>query len=271
MLKQRVMTALILAPLTLWGLFGLSAEHFIWFISAVVLVASWEWADLSGSTTTGRVLYPAAIALLLYGLEQVRTADLDLAILLFAAVGWLVALYWVSCYPKTPIWSSTSARLLMGIAVLIPCWVGFVELRTSFWLGKDELLYVLLLVWTADVGAYFFGRRYGNKKLAPKVSPGKSWAGVYGGLFATAVLALVAALYWQLTALQGLTLVLVTLVVTAVSVLGDLLESMVKRHRGLKDSSQLLPGHGGVMDRIDSLTAAVPVFVLSLKLTGLTL
>ncbi|OPX54642.1 phosphatidate cytidylyltransferase [Oceanospirillum multiglobuliferum] len=271
MLKQRVITALILAPLTLWGLFGLSAEHFIWFISAVVLIASWEWADLSGSSTLGRVLYPAAMGLMLYGLEQVRTPELDLNILIFAALGWAAALYAVSCYPKTPFWSSTSARLLMGLAVLIPCWVGFVELRTSFWLGKDELLYVLLLVWTADVGAYFFGRRYGNKKLAPKVSPGKSWAGVYGGLFATSVLALFASLYWQLSVLNTLTLILITLVVTAVSVLGDLLESMVKRHRGLKDSSHLLPGHGGVMDRIDSLTAAAPIFVLSLKLTGLTL
>lgn len=271
MLKQRVITALILAPLTLWGLFGLSAEHFIWFISAVVLIASWEWANLSGSSSLGRVLYPAAIAVLLYGLEQVRTADLDLNILILAAVGWTVALYWVSCYPKTSLWSSTQARLLMGLVVLIPCWVGFVELRTNFWFGKDELLYVLLLVWTADVGAYFSGRRYGNKKLAPKVSPGKSWAGVYGGLLATTLLALVAAGYWQLNLNNTLTLVLITLVVTAVSVLGDLLESMVKRHRGLKDSSQLLPGHGGVMDRIDSLTAAVPIFVLSLKLTGLTL
>jgi len=127
------------------------------------------------------------------------------------------------------------------------------------------------LVWCADIGAYFAGRRFGKAKLAPKVSPGKSWAGVYGGLVATTVLAIACSFYWGLNNSDRITLLLITLMVTAISVLGDLFESMVKRHRGIKDSSQLLPGHGGVMDRIDSLTAAVPLFVLSLKLTGLYL
>ena len=130
---------------------------------------------------------------------------------------------------------------------------------------------MLLLVWCADIGAYFAGRRFGKAKLAPKVSPGKSWAGVYGGLVATAVLAVVCAQYWSMSQKQMLTLLLITLLVTAVSVLGDLFERMVKRHRGMQDRSNLLPGHGGVMDRIASLTAAVPLFVLSLKLTGLSL
>ena len=121
---------------------------------------------------------------------------------------------------------------------------------------------MLLLVWGADIGAYFVGRALGRRKLAPNVSPGKSWEGVYGGMAVTAALALVFALWQQLSLSAGLALVALTLGVTLVSVLGDLLESMLKRHRGLKDSSALLPGHGGVLDRIDSLTAAVPVFAL---------
>lgn len=271
MLKQRVLTALILAPLALWGLFGLSEDHYVLFISAIVLVGSWEWANLSGLSPSGRLIYPLVMALAMIGLYDVRSPELNLGVLWAAVAGWLAAFWFVVQYPKNAIWKSVSARLGIGFAVLLPCWVGFVELRASAWLGKEALLYILLLVWCADIGAYFAGRRFGKAKLAPKVSPGKSWAGVYGGLLATTLLAVGASLYWGLSQKNLLVLVGITLLVTAVSVLGDLFESMVKRHRGMKDSSQLLPGHGGIMDRIDSLTAAVPLFVLSLKLTGLTL
>ncbi|OOV88639.1 phosphatidate cytidylyltransferase [Oceanospirillum linum] len=271
MLKQRVLTALIMAPVALWGLFGLSVDYYILFVSAIVLVASWEWSNLSGVSRSGSLIYPLSMALVLLVLNDIRSERLDQMILYSAAAAWLAAFWFVVQYPKKSIWKSTSARLLIGFAVLIPCWVGFVELRTSFWLGKEALLYILLLVWCADIGAYFAGRRFGKAKLAPKVSPGKSWAGVYGGLLATAILAVICAQYWGLNQKEMLTLLGITLLVTAVSVLGDLFESMVKRHQGMKDSSQLLPGHGGVMDRIDSLTAAVPVFVLGLKLTGLSL
>ena len=271
MLKQRILTALIIAPLALWGLFGLPVDKYIFFISAVVVIASWEWADLSGVVGPGRLLYPLLMALALFGLNAIRSPELDLAILYASSAGWLAALWLVIRYPKNSLWRSTPARLVIGFAVLIPCWVGFVELRTSLWLGRDALLYILLLVWCADIGAYFFGRRFGKAKLAPRVSPGKSWAGVYGGMFTTAVLAMLCSLYWALTLTQALTLLGITLVVAGVSVLGDLFESMVKRHQGMKDSSRLLPGHGGVMDRIDSLTAAVPLFVLSLNITGLNL
>lgn len=271
MLKQRVLTALIMAPLALWGLFGLSVDFYILFISAIVVIASWEWANLSGVTGSGRLVYPLMMALVLLALNDVRSAELDLMILYGAVVGWSAALWFVIRYPQNTPWKSTPVRLLIGFAVLLPCWVGFVELRTSFWLGKEALLYILLLVWCADIGAYFFGRRFGKAKLAPRVSPGKSWAGVYGGMLTTGLLALGCAQYWDMSTEQTLILLLITLPVTAVSVLGDLFESMLKRHQGMKDSSQLLPGHGGVMDRIDSLTAAVPIFVLSLKLTGLSL
>ncbi len=271
MLKQRILTASIMAPVALWGLFGLSDSYFILFVSAIVLVGSWEWANLSGTSSAGRLLYPAGVGVLLLGLNEVRNGELDLVILSVAALGWVLALFFVQQYPEKKPWASTLARLLMGLAVLLPCWVAFIELRTSNWLGKEALLYILLLVWCADIGAYFSGKNFGKNKLAPNVSPGKTREGVYGGLLATGILAVVAGSYWQLSVGQIAVLVVVTLIVTAVSVLGDLLESMVKRFRGIKDSSHLLPGHGGIMDRIDSLTAAAPIFVLSLKLTGLSL
>ena len=147
----------------------------------------------------------------------------------------------------------------MGFWVLLPCWAGFNVLGET---SGAWLLYVLLLVWMADIGAYFAGRTWGRRKLAPHVSPGKSWEGVAGGLVATLMLALVFGFWQQLGVGGSSVLLLITVVVTLASVLGDLLESMLKRYRQIKDSSQLLPGHGGILDRIDSLTAAVPLFAL---------
>jgi len=132
----------------------------------------------------------------------------------------------------------------------------------------------MFIVWGADVGAYFAGRTFGKHKLAPNVSPGKTWEGVYGGIVTTTLVAFIAGLMLQdtihmdLTIKQWILLFAATFVVTAVSVVGDLVESMMKRHRGIKDSSNLLPGHGGVMDRIDSMTAALPVFALALSILG---
>jgi phosphatidate cytidylyltransferase len=152
--------------------------------------------------------------------------------------------------------------------VLVPAWVGLNYLRSGefkFALTDNNLLlilYVFALVWVADIGAYFSGRKFGKAKLAPRVSPGKSWAGVWGGLAAVAVFSLVVSQAFGAGAGQSFALIIVSVVTAAVSVLGDLFESMLKRFRGIKDSSGLLPGHGGIMDRIDSLTAAIPIFTL---------
>jgi phosphatidate cytidylyltransferase len=152
--------------------------------------------------------------------------------------------------------------------VLVPAWVGLNYLRSGelrFGLTDNNLLlilYVFVLVWVADVGAYFSGRKFGKAKLAPRVSPGKSWAGVWGGLAAVAVFAWAVSQTLGAEAGQSVALIIISVVTAAVSVLGDLFESMLKRFRGIKDSSRLLPGHGGIMDRIDSLTAAIPIFTL---------
>ncbi len=260
MLKQRIITAAWLAPLVLAGLFGLDGGAFALFTALIVLLGTWEWANLAGITRTAQraqlVVAMAAVMLVMWFVGA-ATAVWPLWL---AALGWLMNLYWVARYPAAgEQWQATTRRLAMGLWVLLPCWVGFNVLRES---GIVWLLFVLLLVWCADIGAYFVGRNWGKRKLAPRVSPGKSWEGVYGGLAATAILAMLFA-WWLALGLGGsLTLMLVTGVVTLTSVLGDLLESMLKRHRNIKDSSQLLPGHGGVLDRVDSLTAAIPLFAL---------
>lgn len=260
MLKQRMITAAWLAPLTLIGLFGLQGGAFALFTALIVLLGAWEWTNLAGvARQSARIALVAVMAVLMLAM-WLGGAALAAWPLWLAAIGWVVNLYWVTHYPNTAKqWQATSRRLLMGVWVLLPCWVGFNVLRDS---GAVWLLFVLLLVWTADIGAYFAGRRWGKNKLAPKVSPGKSWEGVYGGLAATLLLAIVFAVWQPFNLMGGVALVVITGLVTLVSVLGDLLESMLKRYRDIKDSSQLLPGHGGVLDRIDSLTAAVPIFAL---------
>ncbi len=260
MLKQRIITAAWLAPLVLAGLFGLGGSAFALFTAVIVLLGTWEWANLAGITRMDQRAQLVAVMAALMLTMWLSGAATAIWPLWLAAAGWLVNLYWVTRYPAAgEQWQTSMRRLAMGLWVLLPCWVGFNVLRES---GMAWLLFVLLLVWCADIGAYFVGRNWGKRKLAPHVSPGKSWEGVFGGLAATAILAILFALWLSLDMAGGLTLVLVTAVITLTSVLGDLLESMLKRHRNIKDSSQLLPGHGGVLDRIDSLTAAIPLFAL---------
>lgn len=272
MLKTRIITALILAPIAIGGIFFLPPLGFALFTGAIITLGAWEWANMAGLTSqAARIGYAAAIAAVLFALLHVPA----LAVFWLALVWWVVCLQLVRRYPAdSERWGSVPVRALMGLPVLVPAWVGLNHLRTgglSFGEVDNNLLvilYVFCVVWVADIGAYFAGRAFGKAKLAPRVSPGKSWAGVWGGLAAVAVFALIVS---QLAAASGsetVLLVLATLVTGAVSVLGDLLESMLKRFRGIKDSSQLLPGHGGIMDRIDSLTAAIPVFALIITQLG---
>jgi len=270
-LKTRIITALILAPIAIGGIFFLPPLGFALFTGAIITLGAWEWANMAGLTRQfARVAYAAAVALVLWLVYQPHSAVLWLAV-----AWWFVCLLLVRSYPSgSASWSPVAVRMLMGLAVLVPAWVGLNVLRTgSFQFGGVDnnlliILYVFCIVWVADIGAYFAGRAFGKAKLAPRVSPGKSWAGVWGGLAAVTVFALSVSWLANAGIEDSLLLVLASLVTGAVSVLGDLLESMLKRFRGIKDSSQLLPGHGGIMDRIDSLTAAIPVFALLISQLG---
>ena len=274
MLKQRILTGLILAPIMIGGIFYLPVPEFMLFIGAIAALGAWEWANLSGITNkAGRVAYAAIVASLLVAL-QYFDLEQEADVLYAALVWWVFALLLVATHPKlSSLWKSTPVRLLMGLVILVPMWVGFVQIK-SYPYSDYLMLYVMFLVWGADVGAYFAGRTFGKRKLAPNVSPGKTWEGVYGGLATTMLFAVAAGLILQnkimmdLTTKQWALLFGITLAVTVVSVVGDLVESMVKRLRGIKDSSNLLPGHGGIMDRIDSMTAALPVFALALSYAG---
>ncbi len=275
MLKQRIATALVLAAIFLAVLFFAPWQGFALFTGLVFGLAAWEWANLSGySSLFSRIVYTfitVIIAIVIATHNAWFFEDIYLKkILLGSGVWWALALLWVQGYPSSVIlWRSKWVRALMGWSVLLPAWFACLYLN-HMENGDVAVLSVVLIVAAADIGAYFAGRAFGKHKLAPNVSPGKTWEGVLGGLLANTLLLFALMYLWDFPPQDWMLFAMLVFPASLVSVLGDLLESMVKRHRGIKDSGHILPGHGGVMDRIDGLVAAAPVFLLSLMLLGMT-
>ena len=263
MLKQRIITALVIAPLGIGCIFLLADWGFSLFIAVVISACGWEWGNFARLGIWLRTGYGVltGVLLLKYG---------ELHLELVASLWWVIALLLVVNYPRlTGLWNSPAVILLCGWLVLIPCGVVLISIKQF---AESDFLFVLLffLIWSADIGAYFCGRRWGKIKLLPKVSPGKSREGLYGGA-CVAIMVGLAIGQWLggLNFTPGLDMAyfaLACLGVVLVSVLGDLTVSMFKRERGIKDSSQLLPGHGGFLDRLDSLFSAAPAFYLLLPL-----
>lgn len=273
MLKERVITALILLPLVLWCVFGGVAMAFPIFAAAIILAAAWEWTAMMRLTSLlPRLAFVALVAAMLWHVKaQALTADASGIkalgpLMAGTSVFWLAALVWVRRYPAdAQRWDRPFLMLAVGLLLLVPTWAGLVQLhgQSPWW-----LMYVLLLVWGADTGAYFSGRRFGKVKLAPAVSPAKTREGLYGGLLTTTLIMLTVAFYLHLTGMQFLLFAVASAITVLASVLGDLFESMVKRRAGIKDSGKIFPGHGGALDRIDSITAAAPVFLTGWWLAG---
>lgn len=277
MLKQRIVTALLLVVFVGGPVLLLPEAGFTLLAIVVFSIAAWEWAQLAGfQGGIGRGAYVLvhgvlAVALLwLGGLPDSVNPDVLHIVFTVAGVWWALAVLWVQSYPASSnLWQHTVTRSIMGLLVLLPALLAFVYMRVVgpyIWL----VLYLVALVAAADVGAYFSGKAWGVKKMAPRVSPGKSWAGLIGGMIAAMLLAFIvyALVEVPLGAAQWLA---ISLIVALSSVLGDLLESMLKRHCGIKDSSQILPGHGGVLDRMDGWTAAAPIFALCMLSVGWSL
>ncbi|MGE8069594.1 phosphatidate cytidylyltransferase [Pseudomonas sp. NPDC089569] len=263
MLKQRIITALILLPIALCGFFLLEGSGFALFIGLVVTLGAWEWARLAGfESQPMRVVYAALVALMLFVMHILP--GLAPWVLGASVIWWGVATWLVLTYPRSSdYWASAACKLAVGLLILLPAWQGLVQIKQEP-LGNWLILAVMVLVWAADIGAYFSGRTFGKRKLAPLVSPGKSWEGVYGGLVLSLFITVLVGFFRDWTVAQLFKGLIGAAVIVFISVVGDLTESMFKRQSGIKDSSNLLPGHGGVMDRIDSLTAAIPVFAVLL-------
>ena len=260
MLKQRVFTAFIALGVLLAVLFVVPASIAEAVIALLVIGAAWEWSGLlSNPGRTKRTAFIILIVLLL-GVAAALNKDVVTLILQAAMAWWLVAFIWTVFYP-TPI--PDLLRWVCGVLVLIPLYLAIIELYRA---GPLVLLFALIIVWAADIGAYFTGRSFGRVKLAPAVSPGKTWEGVIGGLILVMLLSTATSFAVEP---DLATLVPFCTAVAAVSIIGDLTVSMFKRSAGVKDSGTLFPGHGGVLDRVDSVAAAAPLFVLGGNWLGL--
>lgn len=269
MLRQRVITAALLAPLALWGIWILSSQAFALVIGVIFSMAGWEWSRLCGlERMPTRAMYVLALALVMAGTYPLLSeGNWSLVILIIAMMWWTISLTSVLSYPQgTGFWqNSAMARGIAGVLVLMPAWTALVLLHQVF--GPGYVILLMFVVWGADTGAYFTGRAFGRHKLAPRVSPGKTWEGVLGGAVLAVLVALTGTL-WLKPIGGHVAFLLLILLTVMISILGDLMESLFKRVANLKDSGGLLPGHGGVLDRIDSITAAAPLFVLGLLWLG---
>ena len=265
MLRQRVITAVALGVGLLVVLLWLPPSVAIGVFALIVLVGAWEWSAFPGFKFSGaRGAYVAAVAVAMALVWRLTLEDGRLETLLWiAGAWWFIAFLWVTLAPAT---QTRALVATSGLLVLVPAWVAlahlYLESQDVAASGPQLVLFLLLLIWAADIGAFFAGRSFGRLKLAPRVSPAKTWEGVLGGLGAAALVAAAGAWWFELPRVAFLSL---CLGVTLISVVGDLTESMFKRHAGLKDSGSVFPGHGGVLDRIDSVTAAAPLFLLGLR------
>ena len=261
MLKTRALTAAVLLAGFGAALFFLPQSGWIAFCAGLLALAAWEWGGLASLAPLGRLVYSGALVLLFLAIPQLAGAYAPAWVYTAAGLFWVVL---------APLWLSRSSRvggapllLAVGVLVLVPAGAALVELRAGH---PGLLLAVLGTVWISDSAAYFVGRRFGRRKLAPSISPGKTWEGVAGALIAVALYALAWAALgapdnrW-LGVPQALAAILLALAV--VGIIGDLFESLIKRQAGVKDSGNLLPGHGGVLDRIDAPVAMLPLAVLA--------
>lgn len=269
MLKQRIITALLLLPVVLGGILLLPIEYFSALWAAAMSVAAYEWLKLSGIKNT---------LLLIIGLIVLNGLFLSVWFYPYANIyaEWIILIAWlliIISFTGDPVARLQKCRtasysiigISVGLVVIFPTWLAIVLLHQH---NPWMVLHVFGIVWIADTGAYFSGKLFGKRKLAPAISPGKSWEGVWGALLAVAIYSSLVSFWWQHNGQQQWLFVVICMLAAIASVAGDLLESVFKRAIGVKDSGQILPGHGGAMDRLDSITAAAPVFAASYYLAG---
>lgn len=271
MLRERILTALVLAPLFTLAVLLLPTYWVGLLLALVLLLGAEEWSCLTGLSTRG--VYLGFLMACVLGIFGLSWAFMDqapvLPLLGIASLWWLVVAWRIrKIRAISPLQEGANpAAAGAGLLILLSAWGGLIWLHRQPH-GPWLLLFLLMLIWIADIGAYFAGRRWGRVKLAPLVSPGKTLEGVYGALVGATLWGGVLAGLYGVEIMDRIGLVLLCLLTVGASIVGDLYESLLKRRRGVKDSGALLPGHGGVLDRIDSLTAAAPLFALGIALLG---
>jgi phosphatidate cytidylyltransferase len=278
MLIQRIITALVLAPLVVLATFKLSPDWFALIYGVIILMAGWEWTNLTGlRSIVQRCLFLLAMLVAmvflhywwmvleklaqLSNVQEVRNYSwLIECVMVLPVLWWMLVMILIRSRPLELIALSLRIRYkaLIGWFVLVTGWLFLSRLRLIE--APEMTLYFFILIWSADIAAYFVGRQYGTTKLAPDISPGKTLAGFYGALAAAAVCGIGFGFYYQAIVISFADMVLLSIMTVLISIYGDLFFSLVKRQAGLKDSGGLLPGHGGLLDRLDSIIAAAPCF-----------
>lgn len=266
-MRQRILTALLLLPLAIAAVLYLPTPWLGGLTTLLLLLALWEWSRLVGVRgLPARLAFLAANVALMSWLAWSAAAwhGLALGVVVVGALWWLLAAAWLRriAFLSLDTLRARALKLVAGALAVVPAWAALLLLHGDGALGPRWALTALVSVWAADSFAYFIGSRWGRTKLAPSISPGKTWAGFWGGLGGCMLLTLLAAPLLGVGWLQLPALALLAAITGVFSVLGDLFESLIKRHAGSKDSGDLIPGHGGVLDRVDSLLAALPAFLV---------
>jgi len=260
MLYQRILTAVPLAAFVVWIIFFQPTDIFSYFVLFIVLISGYEWAKLSGVAQVAlRLVYAVVVTSVIVLLDK-YAADYTIWTIYIAVLWWFSITHFLKLSkPKTESSALKPDKLFIAFIVL-PAAAFSMQQIHGMPQGADWLFYALSLVWIADIGAYFSGKKFGKNKLAPAISPGKTKEGLIGAVIATSIYTLLASYYFELGTEKAALLILLSVILTIISVTGDLYISFLKREAGLKDTGTILPGHGGMLDRIDSVLAALPVF-----------
>jgi len=271
MLRQRIITALILAPSAISAILFLPSTVLSIVISLILGIAAFEWSRLSGfSNRLAQGGYIALTLLIFVLIYPWLASSIGVATLLLSVfIGWLlitIRLFFLAEIPRLD--EAAPLQAMLGLLILSTTWGSLILIHASSERGPMLVIFLMLLIWGADSVAYFAGKRWGRVKLIPVVSPGKSREGVMGALTGSLLIGLALAWYLGVSGSHFLLVVMLALITSSISVVGDLFISYLKRQRGLKDTGAILPGHGGVLDRIDSMLSAAPVFLLGLMLLG---
>ena len=263
MFKQRVITALIMFPITVAIILLTPSDIFAWLVILLMLLGGWEWLGLTGARLPlARGFYLLVLAALMIYVTQV-SEGLQLIVMMLSMLAWFLLIILLPFYTQSEA-PAHRWQFVLRLSMFLLLTAASVSYITLHLVGPEYVLYVMLVAVTADTGAYFSGKRFGKQKLAPEISPGKTREGLLGGLAGVSVLAILASLYFEMDVMATVYLLLLSLLVAIISVVGDLFISLIKRESGFKDSGSLLPGHGGILDRIDSHIATAPFFTVGM-------
>ncbi|MBE9526716.1 MAG: phosphatidate cytidylyltransferase [Proteobacteria bacterium] len=288
MLLQRILTALVLAAVAIAAIFLLPTLYFFLFIAIIVLIGAWEWTALSEiNKTSGKLAFLLFLIIPMLGVAfWTQILELISQLLEWPAVKeysgaleWLVigpVLFWVMMMMlirKVPevllkIEIKKGLTVFIGWFILFSAWMFLVKLRAFY--GSEAVMYFLALIWIADIAAFFTGKKFGKDKLAPEISPGKTIQGMYGAILSAIICAVLLALYYGYPFMIATDFAFLSVLTVLISIYGDLFFSLVKRKNKVKDSGSILPGHGGVLDRIDSVVAAAPFYYAGVILIGMS-